>query len=396
MADFLPFLIFLMILALFLQAGPALTVFYLIIGAFLLGLWWQKRALKHLEVRREYEDHAYSGETIPVRLTIENRSLLPILWLEVHESLPVNLRAGRNIKEVFSLGIRGKKVIEYELNAFKRGYYTLGPLLVSSGDPLGLTKPSQQEFPAGPLTIYPKIVSLSSLGLPSRSPFGTIKHNNPAFEDPTRLMGKRAFQTGDSIRRIDWKATAVTGQLQVKLYEASIALEVAILLDLARESYDIQSFYGATELAVTAAASLAAWGQRHDQPVGLFTNGYDPFTETNVIQTLNPKKGTSHFIKILERLARIEPGEGLGAEYLLQDARGQLSWGTTLVFISGKVKPEVFEQLYQCKKAGLNPVILMVGRSPDNAADRRVSAGYHIPYYAPHTQDELQTLGAAR
>ncbi len=374
MADFLPFLIFLMILALFLQAGPALTVFYLIIGTFLLGLWWQKRSLKHLEVRREYQDHAYSGEIIPVRLTIENKSILPILWLEVHESLPVNLRAGRNIKEVFSLGIRGRKVIEYELNALKRGYYALGPLVVSSGDPLGLTKPTQVDFPAGPLTVYPKIVSLETLGLPSRSPFGTIKHNNPAFEDPTRLMGKRGFQTGDSIRRIDWKATAATGQLQVKLYEASIALDVAILLDLDIESYDIQSFYGATELAVTAAASLAAWGQRHNQPVGLFTNGYDPLTESNAIRLIISKKGTGHFINILERLARIEPIEGFGPEHLLQDARAQLSWGTTLVFISGGINPEIIEQLYQCKKSGMNPVILMTGRSSEVVADRKIAA----------------------
>ncbi len=393
MADFLPFLIFLMILALLLQAGPALTVFYLIIGTFLLGLWWQKRSLKHLMVTREFKDHAYWGETIPVRLTIENKSILPILWLEIHESLPVNLRAGRNIKEVFSLGIRSKKVIEYKINAFKRGYYALGPLVVSSGDPLGLTKPSQEEFPPSPLTIYPKIVSLESLGLPSRSPFGTIRHHNPVFEDPTRLMGKRGFQTGDSIRRIDWKSTAATGQLQVKLYEASIALEVAIILDLDHQSYDIQTFFGATELAVTAAASLAAWGQQHNQPVGLFTNGFDPLTESAVVHPLVPKKGNGHFINILELLARIQPGETLPPEQLLQDVRGQLSWGTTLIYISGKVQPKVIRQLYQAKKTGMNPVIMITGQTTDLSLDRKIASGYHIPFYSPLNPDELQSLG---
>ena len=171
MAEFLPFLIFLMILAVFLQAGPALTVFYMIIGTFLLGLWWQKRALSHLKVSRKFIDHAYLGETIQVELTIENTSLLPILWLEIHESLPVNLRAGRDIKEVFSLGLRSKKTISYEINAFKRGYYSVGPLLIESGDPLGLTKPSQISIPEEHLTIYPRIIDLAALGLPSRSPF---------------------------------------------------------------------------------------------------------------------------------------------------------------------------------------------------------------------------------
>ena len=93
MADYLPFLIFLMILAVFLQAGPALTVFYMIIGTFVLGLWWQKRALAHLKVSRHFVDHAYLGETVQIELTIENTSLLPILWLEIHEK-PTGQPAG--------------------------------------------------------------------------------------------------------------------------------------------------------------------------------------------------------------------------------------------------------------------------------------------------------------
>ncbi|MBG0787751.1 MAG: DUF58 domain-containing protein [Anaerolineaceae bacterium] len=393
MADFLPFLIFLMILAVFLQAGPALTVFYLIIGSFLLGLWWQKRALKHLKVTRHFMDHAYLGETVRIELTIENTSLLPILWLEVHESLPVNLRAGRDIKEVFSLGLRSKKTIQYEINAFKRGYYPIGPLIVESGDPLGLTKPSQISIPESNLTIYPRIVDLATLGLPSRSPFGTIRNENPVYEDPTRLMGKRGFQNGDSIRKIDWKSSASSGDLLVKLYEASIALELAVLLDLDKASYEMDSFYDATELAITAAASLAAWSKRHQQSVGLFTNGLDPLSAETGSHALPPRKGASHLISLLELLARIQPGTTCPVGPWLQDTRGQLSWGTTLIYISGKISPETFEQLFQARKAGSNPVILLTGQPHDVQSDRRIAAGYHIPIYTATSIFEVETLG---
>lgn len=393
MLDYLPFLIFLMILAVFLQAGPALTVLYMIVGIFLLGLWWNKRALRHVEIERFYEDDAYLNEIVHVRLVIRNKSILPILWLEIHESLPVNLRAGQSVKHVFSLGIRASHQIEYDLRAFKRGYFELGPTLVSSGDPLGLVKPAQHEFPATPLTVYPQIVGLAELGLPSRSPFGAIKRQNPIFEDPTRLMGKRAFQTGDSVRRIDWKATAATGDLMVKLYEASIALDIAVILDLQRESFDMQSIYDATELAVTAAASLAAWGKRRRHTVGLLTNGFDPLTNAVVEKPIPPGKGAGHFINILELLARIQTGETRTTKQLVQDARAQLSWGTTLIFISGSVSPEVLNQLFQARKAGLNPVILLVGRPVHLAADRRLAGGYHIPLYAARGTRELRSMG---
>lgn len=393
MADFLPFLIFLMILAVFLQAGPALTVFYMIIGTFLLGLWWQKRALSHLKVSRKFIDHAYLGETIRVELTIENTSLLPILWLEIHESLPVNLRAGRDIKEVFSLGLRSKKTISYEINAFKRGYYAVGPLLIESGDPLGLTKPSQISIPEEHLTIYPRIIDLAALGLPSRSPFGTIRNENPVYEDPTRLMGKRGFQNGDSVRKIDWKSSASSGELLVKLYEASIALELAVLLDLDKNSYEMDSFYDATELAVIAAASLAAWAKQHQQSVGLFTNGLDPLVSETLSHALAPRKGSGHLISLLELLARIQPGTACPVEPWLQDTRGLLSWGTTLIYISGKITPETFDQLFQARKAGLNPVILLTGKPHDIQADRRIAAGYHLPLYTAASYFEVEALG---
>ena len=396
MADYLPFLIFLMILAVFLQAGPALTVFYMIIGTFVLGLWWQKRALAHLKVSRRFVDHAYLGETVQIELTIENTSLLPILWLEIHESLPVNLRAGRDIKEVFSLGLRSKKTIRYEINAFKRGYYPIGPSLIESGDPLGLTKPSQISVPEAHLTIYPRIVDLAALGLPSRSPFGTIRDENPVYEDPTRLMGKRNFQNGDSVRKIDWKSSASSGELLVKLYEASIALELAILLDLDKASYDIDSFYDATELAVTAAASLAAWSKQHQQSVGLFTNGFDPLAVEMASHALPPRKGSGHLISLLELLARIQPGASCPVDPWLQDTRGLLSWGTTLVLISGKISPETFDQLFQARKAGLNPIILLTGKPHDIQTDRRVAAGYHIPLYIASTLFEVEALGVSQ
>jgi uncharacterized protein (DUF58 family) len=129
MTDYLPFIVFLMLLAVFLRAESALTIFYMIIGTFLLGLWWNKRSTQYIKIARQYEDHAYLGEDIHVKLHIKNTSLLPILWLEIHESLPANLRAGRTVKQVFSLGIRGEQEITYTLSAFKRGYYSLGPLL---------------------------------------------------------------------------------------------------------------------------------------------------------------------------------------------------------------------------------------------------------------------------
>lgn len=393
MVDYLPFIIFLMILAVFLRAESALTIIYMIVGTFLLGFWWNRRALRHVDVTRKYVSHAFQGDEINVLLSIKNKSIVPVLWLEIHEGLPVELRAGRVVKHVFSLGIREEKEIQYELVPKKRGFYPLGPLLISSGDPLGLIQPTQKEYPSSPLTVYPRIVNMESFGLPSRSPFGTIKHVNPIFEDPSRILGKRDFQSGDSIRRIDWKSTASTGRLQVKLYEASIALEVAILLDLHLDSYNIKSFYKDTELAVTAAASVAAWGKRRQQTVGLVTNGADPLLEDHAPNPLLPKKGAGHFIRILEILARIQPGDNLPIEHLIQDALAALPWGATLVLISGSLQDSTLNLLFQSRKRGINPTMIFTGQSSNYRSYEKMANYYKVRLYKAAYPQDLKTIG---
>jgi uncharacterized protein (DUF58 family) len=393
MVDYLPFIIFLMILAVFLRAESALTVIYMVAGTFLLGFWWNKRALRHIEMTRNYVEHAFLGEVVSVVLKIKNKSFLPILWLEIHEGLSVDIRSGSGLKQVFSLGIREEKQINYDLMPRKRGYYPLGPLVISSGDPLGLMGPTHKEFPSGPLTVYPQVVNLPAFGLPSQSPFGTIKHRNPVFEDPSRILGKRDFQTGDSIRRIDWKASAATGQLQVKLYEASISLELTILLDLHRSSYALKTFYTATELSISAAASVAAWGKTHRQSVGLITNGVDPQHNDQMPTPLAPRTGTGHFIYILEILARIQPGEVLPFENLVQDALADLTWGATLVVISGNLHENMLVQLFRARKRGINPAIIFTGQTPDYQSLKNLAEYYKIMLFKAAYPPDLKMMG---
>jgi hypothetical protein len=104
--------------------------------------------------------------------------------------------------------------------------------------------------------------------LPSRSPIGTLRHTQPIFEDPSRVRGKRDYTTGDSLRRVDWKATATTGRLQVKQFEPSIALETALFLNLNADEYLQRTRLDATELAIVIAARSPT-DRRQTPAVGL-------------------------------------------------------------------------------------------------------------------------------
>ena len=381
MADLIPFMIVFMILAAVLNQGSVLIVFYFLFGVILLGSWWSRTALNHVCIQRKFSDRVFIGQPIPVRLEITNKGWLPIVWMLVHESLPVALISPNFYRQIITLGSHQTLTLDYALQANKRGYFSIGPLFYSSGDLWGLSKTDERKGETVNLIIYPRIIPLTRVTLPSQSPFGTLHHKNPIFEDPARVTGKRDYQVGDSLRRVDWKATAILRRMQVKQFEASIAIETHIFLDLNLEDYEIRQRFATTELAIVIAASLANWTIQHKQSVGLYTNGLDPLTENQSLPPLPAHKGTSHLMSILEVLARVQVGKGTAFISLLHQSLAHLSWGSTVILITGRHDEDLFDELFTARRLGLSVVIILVGEDPDFLKAQIDAKRFGFPIY---------------
>jgi uncharacterized protein (DUF58 family) len=358
---YLSLLIVLLVVAAVMRDDFALTLIYLFVGAFVLGTWWSRKSINQLECKRKLNERAFYREKVNVKLQLRNRGWLPILWINLRDSLPVALSSTTSFKSIISLGPYEKTEFTYTLQGRKRGYYPIGPLTMTTGDILGLGNPVNANIPIQHLTVYPKIIPLTSVEIPSRSPQGTLRHTQPIFADPTRVLGKREYVFGDSLRAVDWKSTAITGRLQVKLFEPSIALETMIFLNLNAEDYPTRHQIDSTELAIVVAASLANWVISKQQTVGIKINGSDPLTEDNLPQYIPPRKGQAHLIRMLETLARIQSTHDSSLTEMIQRQRYHLSWGTTLIVITGQAKEELIDELYQARRSGKNTVLILVG-----------------------------------
>ena len=352
----------LFIIALLVRDDFIFTIVYLLAGGYIAGRLWSSRVLHNLTHERSFIGRAFCGEEVPVHLTVENVGWLPMVWLRLSESLPVEIAPANPLRQVLSLGARRKAHYEYTLKARKRGYYKVGPLFASTGDLLGLAGEQRWESSQDALIVYPRVIRLSSLKLPSSSPLGTLRHTQPVFEDPSRVFGKREYTAGDSLRRVDWKATASTGNLQVKQYAPSISLTMTILLGLNLSEYDPHSWADATELAILVSASVADWVIRHQQNAGLSTNGMDPLNLQPEFTTIAPRKGQAQMVRILELLARVQAGNTGSLVELLQHETQQLPWGTTLVVINGHADDRLFDEIFRCRRSGLNVVLVLVGQ----------------------------------
>ena len=386
---FLPLLVVLILIASFMRGDFALTLIYLVVGALVSGMWWSRRALTQIEAKRQFTTHAFLGEKIKVDLRVQNTGLLPLLWLELHETLPVALVGPNSFQSAIHLGPRGEANFEYSVEARKRGYYPIGPLSISTGDILGLRESLRAQKPAEHLVVYPKIIAFTSMEIPSYSPQGTLRHTLPLFEDPTRAFGKRGYTSGDSLRRVDWKASASTGQLQVKVFEPSIALETSIILNLNADDYYYRNRIDSTELAIVIAASMANWIAENKQLVGMMVNGRDPLMAEGKPHSIPPRKGKRHLMRILETLARAEVTDHSSLVPVIQRQRYELAWGTTMIVITGRATSEMLDELYQARRLGQNVVLILTGGDATDDESRRRAQTFGIQAFAVASEHDL-------
>ncbi len=400
MNAFLALILFMFAVAFFLRVDFIYYIIYVCVGIYAWAHWYVPRSLKKVQCERVYNDHAFWGETVPVTIRINNPNRLSLPWLYISESVAVQLRYGNTVNDVITLPRRKITELTYQVAARKRGFYRIGPMRLATGDLFGIQPERHASFPAGYLTVYPRITSLTQLGLPSRLPFGTVGSRQRLFEDPSRPMGVRDFRSGDTIRQINWKASAHTQSLMVKTHQPAISLETAVLLDLHTDSYRRPNRPVVVEWAIQVAASLAAHLIEQRQPVGLQTNGVDPLAlgekgvgfdeETGRLLRPNPREilthpqsylppaipprnGRAHLIKILERLARVESENTIPFTQWANQATLHLSWGVTILVITAKGTIPICEALHRMVQAGYNPVLIVV--EPDaNFSDVRQRA----------------------
>ena len=359
-------------------------VFYILyvgLGIYAWSKWVTPRLLQDIHIWREYNEHTFLNEPVMVQVRFRNEKWWSVPWLEVSESVPPHLHTGMPLQEAFSLRGRTEHQLLYTVRSNRRGYYRLGPLQIQAGDLFGFATKNWL-FAPHYLTVYPRIIPLHRLKLPSRLPFGTIASKQRLFEDPARPQGIRAYRSGDSQRQIHWKASAHVGNLVVKTYEPAISLETAILLNLDREAYGRQARTSTVEWAVEVAASLAVHLVEQRQAVGLMTNGLDPLrpqlttdvpqfdsesgrrlfaeNDSGRMSPLPPRPGRAHLMKGLEYLARVEASPTVPFVEWLPTATVGLSWGVTLLTITPRGDLATCNALHRLVRAGFNPVLLVV------------------------------------
>ena len=329
---------------------------------------WSRLSLKKVSCERRLATHrAFPGDHVDLTLRLVNRKLLPLPWIRVRDEVPAAL-VPVEVGMVASIE-RSSSMLWYSAVSWKfrllcrsRGYYPLGPLTVTSGDIFGLHPRTSAQVAEEAVIVYPRLFSLQELGIPSLAHLGEAAAPRWLFEDPSRTIGVRAYSPGDSLRRVHWKASARQQGLQVRVFESTTDLKVALFLAI--ESFEAPMDPPAEagprlELGISTVASLAAYLLERHYQTGLWVNSC--LADSGRAARIPPGAGVEQLTLMLEALAKVTPLPCIPFESFLEAERVRLPFGSTLMFVVGRVAPELAEVLRDLRVAGYRVVVFPVG-----------------------------------
>jgi uncharacterized protein (DUF58 family) len=252
-------------------------------------------ALRGVHVTRRLPREFFEGRPTQVVLEIENRQRrVPAFAVAVEDRVREGAGPVRAAGRAFALriGAGQTETRVYRFEADRRGPATFTTFRVSTRFPFGLfVKSLLVEAPKAAL-VYPGIhrASVPDPG-GSDASSGDARTSRPG--PGSEVGGLRDFETGDSARRIAWRASLRSGGLVVRDTERDQHGEVEVRLRTRGET-EGDPFEQAVRHAASGVVAAFEAGVR----VGLRTDEV----------RLQPGSGPRHRTRLLSYLARLRPG----------------------------------------------------------------------------------------
>lgn len=326
---------------------------YLLLFGLVLSWTWTHLSGRGLRVRLGRDaERIQAGQTIVERIEVTNDIRFPKLWLEVEvmSDLP-----GHESKHIVSLGGLTRRNWRVETVCRRRGLFSLGPVVVRSGDPFDFFRVERSFGRATQLLVYPRPLELPRYAVPPANLPGEGRFRRRTHYVTPNASGLRDYEPGDSVNRIHWPSSlrTGTGRLLVKTFELDPASQMWIVLDLNRADHAGEDEESTIEYSVSAAASVARLFLAQNRSVGLMTFG----TGLDLVQ---PDRGAQQLSRLLEALAMAEAdGDVPLSTLLFQQAR---RWGrhTTLIVITAASDERWVAALRSLTQRGVKAAVIQL------------------------------------
>lgn len=247
--------------------------------------------LKGLSGEVYFEDReAVKGGKSHIIATVTNRKRIPlgVLGLSFRTSKNLVFTGCDNQSvtdytyryDIFSIGGYERIRRRLEINCKKRGYYHIEDLKIETSD-LFFTKTFGKGLVSDSwLYVYPENVENRFAQAAAKRIYGAVTTQRFFVEDPFEFRGVREYQTYDSMRDINWKASARSDRLMVNLKSYTSERKVTIFLNMTKDRNKENLVL--LEKSISICSSLIQLLVGQGIQVGLVSNGLDMLTGTQL------------------------------------------------------------------------------------------------------------------
>ena len=286
--------------ALGLAAGVAFGRVELVVVAapFLVALAYGLAFAGSLDVAADFgleRERALEDDIVPGWITLEAGAAVE--RLEVAIATPDGVVIESDTSFGLSLAAGEERTLDVSLRVPRWGVYQLGRLGLAAFDRMGLFVFEQELAAASRLRVYPRPERLREIIRPHETqPYvGNLVARTKS--EGIEFADLRPYARGDRVRRVNWRASARSGQLIVNEQHPERNSATVLLLDSFADARlgDV----GTLDLAVRATAGFAeAYARRRDQ-VGLLSFG-------GSVNWLEPAMGSLQLYRIVEAILDTE------------------------------------------------------------------------------------------
>ncbi len=373
-----------------------ITLFFALILIAVLQVWiFSRFSFKRLTYRRWFTPNVVNeGDTVTMIETLRNEKLLPLPWVRIEAGISSNLVFGApNVKargdsaaqdgfqtatqtsarqyhrSIFSLGPYSTVTRRHKVTCPHRGYYHIKSVAVTAGDLLGLGKHKSRDIETDSLVVvYPTTIPVSDILNDKNSFTGDIVVRRWIVDDPFMIRGVRDYTGVEPYNRINWKATAKTGALQVHDFDftSDIRLMIVVNIDVSADQWSAALDEARAEHALSLAASVAQYAIESGVETGFSTNARI-LDDLETVACVEPRSGGTQITEIFDTIAKLTLARVVSFGTLLQYITAQGFSNLDFLLITAYTDEIIDRQIESIRAAGNYVEIL----SPD-AVERPV------------------------
>lgn len=310
-------------------------------------------------------DTAHEGEVLPVQLRLEALRKHGKALLEIRDALPgeAELADGNNYA-LLDLGHGEAAELRYSVRFPVKGFHQVGAVRVRVEDPFGLWFREQVAGDVTTVKVYPRVEDLKDAAAKSKYPFvttGPFLVGSPG--QGSAFFALREYVRGDSMRDVNWKASARSKNLVVNQRERESQSEVTLLVDC-RLAGAVGTVRDNTFLyACRAAASLTDLFLANRSRVSLVL--YNA-----AMERVNKSNSQNLGQDILEAVTRVKAEGDLSLGKVMDDILPTIKPRTPVYLISSLVDDPGIERAMATLRAYGNRVVVV---SPNAGAFARAA-----------------------